>query len=162
MSRRPQFKLALSKWHEWLIYAATTALLLTGVAWLLLERYGQVEGEFGAEANPVMPWLLKVHGVAAYAFVIVSAMLVPVHIRLGWIASRNRPSGLLMVGTSLLLALSGLALYYSTAEGFRAYASAAHWLVGLAFPILLVVHLVRGKSSRPQAAPHPRTSKTSR
>lgn len=152
MSRRLQFKLALTKWHEWLIYATTAVLLLTGVGWLLLERFGQVEGEFGAEPSSALPWLLMVHGAAAYAFVILSAMLVPVHMRLGWNASRNRPSGLLMVGISLFLALSGLALYYSSAERLRSLSSTSHWLVGLALPLLLVIHLVRGKGSRPQAA----------
>lgn len=152
MTRRPQFKLALPRWHEWLIYASTGLLVVTGIAWLLLDRFGRVESEFGPEPHPALPWLLMLHGVAAYAFAIVAAMLVPVHIRLGWNASRNRPSGLVMVGGSLFLAATGLALYYATGEGLRSTASLAHWIIGLGLPIALIVHLVRGKGSRPVAA----------
>lgn len=158
---RPQFKLALPKWHEWLLYTTTTVLLLTGIGWLLLERFGQVEGEFGLEPNPAMPWLLVLHGIIAYAFLIVSAMLIPVHIRLGWSAGRNRRSGLTMVGTSLFLAVTGLALYYSGAEGLRSASSTAHWLVGLALPVLLIFHLVSGKASRPRRTRHIDSSKPS-
>lgn len=148
--KRPQFILMLPRWHEWLVYATTALLVLTGIAWLLLDRFGKVEGEFGPEPSPALPWLLLTHGTVAYAFLIVAAMLIPVHMRLGWHSGRNKPSGLSLVGIGLLLALSGLALYYSTGEAFRGLASISHWVVGLTLPILLVVHLVRGKGSRPK------------
>lgn len=148
--KRPHFTVRLPRWHEWLIYAATTLLFVTGGAWLLLDRFGKVQGQFGPEPNHALPWMLLVHGMVAYAFVIIAAMLVPVHMRLGWGTGRNRPSGLLLVEISLFLLLSGLALYYSTDEVLRAATSLSHWLVGLAMPIPIVVHLVRGKGSRPK------------
>ena len=152
MNRPPSFSLRLSRWHEWLIYAISGLLLVTGGAWLLLDRFGKVNGEFGPEPSPALPWLLLVHGAAAYAFAIAAAMLIPVHMRLGWNSGRNRRSGLLLVGISLFLILGGLALYYSTAEGFRSAATLSHWVVGLAMPVLIVLHLVRGKKSRPGGA----------
>jgi len=152
VSRRPEFKLSLPKWHEWSIYVCTAVLVLTGVAWLIAGSFGAVQGEFGQEPNPSLPWLLMVHGIGAYAFAILAAMLVPVHIRLGWRASRNRLSGIAMVSVSLFLATSGLALYYSTGEGFRSAVSLAHWVVGLGLALLLAVHIMRGKGSRPRRA----------
>jgi hypothetical protein len=149
MKRPPSFALRLPRWHEWLIYAAVALLFATGIAWLLLDRFGKVDGEFGPEPSPALPWLLLVHGVAAYGFAIVAAMLIPVHMRLGWSAGRNRRSGLLLAGISLVLVLTGLALYYSTAEGVRSTASLTHWAVGLLVPALIILHLVRGKQSRP-------------
>jgi hypothetical protein len=149
MTRPPQFSLRLPRWHEWLVYATAGLLVVSGIAWLLLDRFGKIEGEFGSESNPYLPWLLLIHGIGAYAFAIVAAMLVPVHMRLGWTSRRNRRSGLLLVGTSLFLVLTGLGLYYSTAEGLRAATSLAHWLVGLMIPALIIIHLIRGKNSRP-------------
>lgn len=146
MKPPPQFAPRLPRWHEWLIYSAAALLLVTGVVWLLLDRFGKVQGEFGPEPHPALPWLLMIHGVAAYAFVVLAAMLLPVHIRLGWNLGRNRRSGLVLIGVSLLLVLTGLALYYSTAEGLRSAMSVAHWAVGLGLPLLLIIHLVRGKS----------------
>lgn len=146
--RAPRFSLKLARWHEWLIYFTAGVLVVSGAAWLLLDRYGKLAGEFGPEPNPALPWLLLAHGAVAYAFLIVAAMLVPVHMRLGWSGRRNRRSGLLLVAVCVVLALTGLALYYSTAEGFRAASSIAHWALGFALPVLIVVHLVRGKGSR--------------
>lgn len=150
--KRIHFSLALPKWHEWLVYVTVALLTLSGGAWLLLDRFGKVEGEFGPEQNPTLPWLLLIHGVLAYAFLVVAAMLIPVHMRLGWKAFRNRMSGLVLVGTGLVLALTGLVLYYASAEGFRAWTSTAHWVIGLGLPIALLVHVIRGKSSQPQRA----------
>lgn len=147
--KRIHFSLALPKWHEWLVYLSVGLLTLTGVAWLLLDRFGKVEGEFGPEQNPALPWLLAGHGVVAYLFLVVAAMLVPVHIRLGWNAFRNRVSGLFIVTTGLFLALTGLLLYYASAEGLRGATSSLHWIIGLGLPIALVVHVVRGKGSQP-------------
>ena len=151
--KRPSFNLKLPGWHEWLIYLTTAVLLLTGVAWLLLDRFAKVQGEFAPEPNPALPWLLMLHGIVAYAFVIVAAMLTPVHMRLGWSSHRNRPSGLLLVGVSLFLAATGLALYYSTADALRSWFSLVHWLAGIAVPLVLVIHLLRGKGSRPRRRP---------
>jgi hypothetical protein len=145
--RRIHFSLALPKWHEWLVYLSIGLLTFTGLAWLLLDRFGKVDGEFGPEPNPALPWLLSGHGALAYIFLIVAAMLVPVHIRLGWNAVRNRTSGLSLVAVGLFLALTGLLLYYASAEGLRGIASIAHWAVGIALPLILAVHAIRGKAS---------------
>lgn len=145
--KRVHFTLPLPKWHEWLVYLTVGLLTLSGLAWLWLDKFGKVQGEFGPEQSPALPWLLLVHGVVAYAFLIVAAMLVPVHVRLGWNALRNRVSGLTLVGFGLVLAVTGLLLYYATTEGLRALSSTAHWVVGIALPIALAVHIVRGKRS---------------
>jgi hypothetical protein len=145
--KRIHFSLALPKWHEWLVYLSIGLLTATGLVWLWLDKFGKVEGEFGPEQNPALPWLLSTHGVLAYAFLIVAAMLVPVHMRLGWNALRNRVSGLTLVAIGLFLAATGLLLYYATAEGLRGASSTIHWVVGLALPVLLAIHVIRGRRS---------------
>jgi len=145
--KRIHFSLALPKWHEWLVYITTGLLTVTGAVWLLLDRFGKVNGEFGPESNPALPWLLAVHGIAAYAVLIIAAMVVPVHIRLGWNARKNRWSGALVAGTGLFLALTGLLLYYTSGDALRATASLLHWVIGLGLPALLAWHVVHGKSS---------------
>ncbi|URD60721.1 hypothetical protein M8312_13225 [Sphingomonas sp. KRR8] len=114
----------------------------------MLDKFGQIEGEFGPEPHPALSWILTTHGVLAYVFVIACAMLITVHMRLGWYARRNRVSGLTLVVVSLLLTLSGLVLYYTTAEQLRGVASTAHWVIGLALPLALLVHQLRGKGQR--------------
>lgn len=148
--KRIHFSLALPKWHEWLVYVSIGLLTLTGLAWLYLDRFGKVEGVFGPEQNPALPWLLLVHGTIAYAFLAIAAMLVPVHMRLGWNALRNRWSGLTLLGIGLFLAVTGLLLYYASAERLRGASSTAHWIIGIGLPVVLVIHVLRGKSSQPQ------------
>lgn len=148
--KRVHFSLALPKWHEWLVYTSIGLLTLTGLGWLYLDRFGKVEGVFGSEQNPALPWLLLVHGVLAYAFLVIAAMLVPVHMRLGWNALRNRISGLVLVGIGLVLAVSGLMLYYASAETLRGLTSTLHWAIGIGLPVVLAVHVMRGKG--PQSA----------
>ncbi|HWI77300.1 MAG TPA: hypothetical protein VNS53_09500 [Sphingomicrobium sp.] len=147
--KRIHFSLVLPKWQEWLVYATVALLTLTGIAWLLLDRFGRVEGEFGPEQNPALPWLLSGHGVLAYTFLVVASMLLPVHTRLGWNAERNRKSGLLLLSTGAFLAASGLGLYYLSAEALRALTATAHWLIGVGLPVVLLVHVVRGKREGP-------------
>lgn len=146
--KRIYFSLDLPRWHEWLIYLTVGLLTLTGLAWLLLDNFGKVEGEFGPEQNPALPWLLLGHGVLAYIFLVVAAMLLPVHVRLGWNAARNRKSGLTLLIAGAFLALTALVLYYASTEGFRGLSSVLHWIVGIGFPLLLIVHVIRGKGSR--------------
>lgn len=148
--KRIHFSLALPKWHEWLVYVSIGLLTLTGLAWLYFDRFGKVEGVFGPEQNPALPWLLLVHGTIAYAFLATAAMLVPVHMRLGWNALRNRWSGLTLLGIGLFLAVTGLLLYYASAERLRGASSTAHWIIGIGLPVVLVIHVLRGKSSQPQ------------
>jgi hypothetical protein len=138
----------LARWHEWLIYASIALLTVSGLAWLLLDRFGKVEGDFGLEPHPALPWLLMVHGVVAYAFLVIAAALFPLHVRFGWIKKRNRWSGATLLAVSLFLAATGLVLYYAAAEGLRGSASVAHWVVGIGMPLALVVHVIRGKASR--------------
>lgn len=145
--KRVHFSLALAKWHEWLVYLTIGLLTATGLAWLWLDRFGKVQGDFGPEQNPALPWLLLLHGVIAYAFLVVAAMLVPVHMRLGWNALRNRVSGLALVAVGIVLAATGLLLYYATAEGLRGASSTFHWLVGIGLPIILIIHVIRGRRS---------------
>ena len=148
MKRPPLFGPRLPRWHEWLVYTATGLLFASGLAWLLLDRFGKAQGEFGEEPNRLLPWLLLIHGTLAYAFTILAAMLVPVHMRLGWSSGKNRTSGVLLISVGLFLVVTGIGLYYSTAEQVRSFVDLAHWLVGISLPILLAIHWMRGSAVR--------------
>jgi hypothetical protein len=52
-----------------------------------------------------------------------------------------------MIGTLLLLVLTGYGLYYVAGEADRPLWSALHWVVGLGTAVLLVLHIVVGRRS---------------
>ena len=151
-ARRPT---RLPRWHEWSIYVSFGLLVVTGIAWLVLDRWVRVEGEFGPEHHPAEHIMLIAHGVAAYAALIAVGALIPVHIRAGWSIGRNLVSGATVAGALLLMSVTALGLYYLSAEGLRSLASLAHWLVGIAAVPLLVIHVVNGRrgASPKRAAP---------
>ena len=130
----------LGKRQEWLIYALGLALLLSGGAWLLLEHFVRVNGDFGPMHHWAQPWLLKLHGVLAMFAVWGFGVLWTFHIRRAWRLRRHRGTGATMFAVMLVLALTGLLLYYAGDETLRSWSSAVHWIVGFAGAAALVAH----------------------
>lgn len=136
----------LPRWQEWSVYLTFGVLLVTGVAWLLLDNFVQVAGEFGPEHHPAEHLTLIVHGIVAYVFLVVGGAMLPVHIALGWNTKRNHKSGVVLVATLLMLAGTALGLYYLGNEVLRHRVSIIHWVAGvIALPTLLF-HALRGRS----------------
>lgn len=140
--RRPS---RLPRWQELAIYAGFGMLLITGLAWLALDNWVRVAGEFGPEPHPAERVMLIAHGVGAYAFLALAGMLVPVHIPLGWRQGRNRTSGAVMIAIVMVLALTALALYYFSGDIARHWVGLVHWIIGAGAPVALAVHVILGR-----------------
>lgn len=161
MNRRSPSR--LPRWHEWSIHAGFAVLLLTGLAWLGLDKWVRVAGEFGPEHHPAQHLLLIVHGVAAYLFLLAAGALIPVHVKLGWSTRRNLLSGLALASVLGLLALTALGLYYVADEALRGWTSLVHWLIGIVAVAALAIHVIRGLRSftpPPKACPRRRGRRT--
>ena len=135
----------LPTWQEWSVYLSFGLLLATGVAWLLLDNFVQVAGEFGPEHHPAEHILLIVHGVVAYGFLIVGGAMLPVHITLAWNTRRNYKSGVAFVAMLLMLAATALGLYYLGDDALRHRVSIIHWAAGLIALPLLLFHALKGR-----------------
>lgn len=138
-----QFK--LEAWHKYALYALVTALFTSGLAWLLARYFLRVAGEYGASIHPLEHWAMQAHGALIIPLSFLAGGLLFQHMRRAHRALRNRNSGWSMLLTLLWLALTGYALYYFASESMRPYWSAAHWIIGLALPLLLCFHIVRGR-----------------
>lgn len=132
--------------QQWSIYLLTGLLTLSGVLWLWFHHFVRLPGEFGPQIHPLEPWWLKVHGVSAAAFLVAFGSVLPLHVRSAWRNRRNRVSGTIFLSVTVLLASSGLGLYYAGGEGARDLISVLHWSVGLAMPALAVWHVWRGRT----------------
>lgn len=143
MSRRRPGR--LPRWQEWAVYIGFALLLATGIAWLLLDKFVRVAGDFGPVPHPAEHLALVVHGIAAYGFLIVAGAMIPVHIRVGWNTRRNLKSGIGVVALLLFLTVSALSLYYVGNDAILSRVGLIHWLVGLiALPVLVIHVLGRG------------------
>ena len=142
--RRPD-TIRLGFWHQTTVYGATALLVVSGAIWLVLHFFMVSQGEFGAAHHPLETWMLKLHGAAAMAGLIIYGSLLPIHIRRAWVIRRNIFLGISLVVLMLLLTISGYLLYYAGGEEARPIISATHWILGVGVPALLAWHVISGQ-----------------
>lgn len=143
MNRRAHNRLARA--HRWGIYAITAFLAATGAIWLGVSYLAAPPGELLPVPHPWGGSLLAVHGVAAYAALLVYALVGHTHLRAGWQRPVLRAAGGGLVAAILALALTGLALYYVPSEAAREAARWLHVAAGAAMPAALAWHIRNGR-----------------
>jgi hypothetical protein len=111
-----------------LIYAALGLLFLSGLLW-----------KTGLERS----LLMKIHGAAAMATLVLLGTLVARHVPLGWSAGTNRISGVAVLAASAWLLITGYALYYSGSDSLRYWAGETHFWVGVGVAAVFCLHLRR-------------------
>ncbi|HVR89910.1 MAG TPA: hypothetical protein VHG29_02300 [Novosphingobium sp.] len=135
-----RFAAALSPLHRWALMVAGGALWLSGVAWLVLHFYVPIESDFGPEANPLEPWLLKAHGFAMIAALLAIGGLLTAHVTAGWEIRQQRVRGIAIAAAVLVLIATGYLLYYAGNEQLRGSVSTVHWVLGLGSPAIFLWH----------------------
>jgi hypothetical protein len=75
--------------------------------------------------------------------------LIPIHVLRGWRSRRNRVAGAAMVAANVLFVATAFGLYYAGSETWRPWLSDVHIALGLAFPVLIVIHIWTGRRSSP-------------
>ena len=100
---------------------------------------------FAEVLDACQPWLLKIHGGAAMAFLVALGILIPTHIKRAWQVRRNRANGAFFVTVMGVLVVTGYGLYYFGDDRWRSAASWMHLILGLAAPALLALHIWFGR-----------------
>jgi cation transport ATPase len=93
-------------------------------------------------------YLLRLHGAAAMAMLVLLGALLPLHVRVGWRRRRNRASGAVMLVSNAILVVTAFGLYYTGSETLRQWTSDLHLAIGLGLPVLLAGHIVLGRRTR--------------
>jgi hypothetical protein len=137
--------LRLDPWFRAALYAAFAVLLVSGAAWLWADA--MKDGPNGEGWQTAGAYLLMTHGGTAMAALMLLGALVPLHMRRGWRARRNRITGTAMATFNAVLIATAFGLYYFGSELLRPWTSWLHIAVGLALPILFVIHVVTGRRS---------------
>ena len=138
----------LASWQIWLLSLSGLGLWLSGSAWLVLHYFGQTEGEFGPEMNPLEPWMMKMHGFFLIPALLGIGALFVVHIPKGWDHRRQRLAGIALSVALAVLIASGYLLYYAGGEALREWTSLSHWVLGLALPVSFLWHYLNGQAVR--------------
>jgi hypothetical protein len=125
-------------------------LFFTGAAWAYWTYLVAQPSDSTAIAKT---WAMKIHGAAAMAILVLIGTLLTGHIKFAWRAGRNRGNGAFLLGALGILTVTGYGLYYAGGEQLRVWTSWIHLGVGLLVPLLMVLHLILGKRTRPPAMP---------
>ncbi len=143
-ARRP-LAIRLSRIHQAWIIGAFAVLLLSGIAWLVLDQWFAVASEFGVHKHPAQAWMMKLHGGVAMLMLIVLGTVLPGHVKKAWQRGNNLVLGVLLLGLFAVLIGSAYALYYFSDENSRQMISLVHWALGIALAPVLVAHIVIGR-----------------
>ena len=146
-SPKHQVNLRLERWHRRCIYGVCIWLLVTGVLWLPAHYLMRLPSEFGESIHPLEPWSMKLHGAGAMFMLFFIGSLMNSHIRRALKTGRNLYSGWAMIAALVALTISGYGLYYLVSEQSRPLWSAVHWIVGLVFSGLVILHIALGRKS---------------
>lgn len=136
----------LNRRFRWVLYATIFVLFATGVAWLVVDRL--------KHAPPAEAWsrtsaiVLMLHGGAAMLMLVLFGSLLPIHVRVAWRRRQNRSTGTVMLVSNAILIVTAFGLYYSGSEMLRGWVSDLHIGIGLGLPVLLALHVVRGRRGR--------------
>jgi len=154
MPKFPPLPIRFAIPHKRLLYAVFVLLWLSGALWLAFHYFLRLPGAFGASAHPLEIWWLRLHGLMGFAALVALGSVLPAHARRAWQLKKNRASGLALKSISLWLAATGYALYYFASDANQAWLPLLHWIVGLTLPLMLALHIRRGRA-RPHFFRHP-------
>ena len=132
----------LAAWQEWTLLAVLGGLVASGALWLVYHHLVPVRNDMST--HPAEAWGLRLHGGLAMAVLVLVGMLFPTHVLPAWRRGLNRGSGGVMMGTMVLLTVTGYLLYYAGSPWLRDAVSWLHWGVGLVLPVLLGLHMLLG------------------
>jgi hypothetical protein len=128
------------------LYAAFTILFVTGTVWLIGNaKMDSPNGEFWQDVSAKM---LVIHGGMAMLALIMLGALIPIHIQRAWRGRLNRLTGIAMVTVNTVLVLTAFGLYYAGSDTLRGWISDIHIAFGLAFPVVILVHIVIGRARK--------------
>ena len=122
------------------LYAATVALLGSGVAWLVLCYAGAWPPAWAGV-------LMRVHGAAGMVILPLAGGAAALHVGGAWREHKNRVSGIALSSVLIALTLTGYCLYYVGAESLRNVASISHWALGLGLALVLPLHALIGRKA---------------
>ncbi len=131
----------MPSWQRNFVLLGMLSCSLTGTAYLLGHEFQIQRAVFGT--HTVLAW----HGVAAMLASIALGSILPFHLKAGLKSKRKLLSGLSQLGFLAILLVSGTLLYYGPEE-IRESVVLTHWLVGVTFFAIFLLHGVYSKNSR--------------
>lgn len=126
-------------WQRYFVFIGILSCSLTGIAYLLGHEFHIERTVLGAHS--VLAW----HGIAAMAATMALGSVLPFHLKAGLKSRRKLWSGLSQLAFLTVLLASGALLYYGPEE-IRDSVIEIHWMIGLTFFVIFLLHGVYAKN----------------
>ena len=120
-------------WQRYFVFIGILSCSLTGIAYLLGHEFHIERTVLGAHS--VLVW----HGIAAMAATMALGSVLPFHLKAGLKSRRKLWSGLSQLAFLTILLASGALLYYGP-EAMRDSVIEIHWMIGLTFFAIFLLH----------------------
>jgi hypothetical protein len=131
----------MPSWQRNFVLLGMLSCSLTGTAYLLGHEFEIQRTLLGT--HTVLAW----HGVAAILASIALGSILPFHLKAGLKSKRKLFSGFSQLGFLVILLISGALLYYGSEE-IRESVVLTHWVAGLIFFAIFLMHGVYSKKSQ--------------
>ena len=129
-------------WQKYFVQIGILSCSLTGIAYLLGHEFHIERAVLGAHS--VLAW----HGIAAILASIALGSVLPFHLKAGLKSKKRLWSGLSQLAFLAALLVSGALLYYGPEE-IRGGVIATHWMIGITFFAIFLLHGVYSKKLLP-------------
>ena len=133
------------------VYAVCIGLWVSGLLWLLLDLFFERRGAFGWEPHPLQPPVLLAHGVLAVLSLYVLGWVSSHHALRRWLEGSRRLSGGALLTATLLLIITGFALFFLVDDEWQRTAKLAHEVLGGLVTLIALQHWVIGRTNRSPA-----------
>ena len=120
-------------WQRSFVIGGMLACSMTGITYLLGHEFQIQRAAFGSHS------ILAAHGIAAMFATLALGSVLPFHIKAGYKSKKKWMSGFSQVAFLIALLTSGILLYYGPEE-IREGVIEVHWMVGLLFFSIFLLH----------------------
>ena len=123
----------MPNWQRLFVVGGIFACSITGLTYLLGHEFQLQRHTFGSHN------ILVAHGIAAMLATLALGSVLPFHIKAGYKSKRKWVSGFSQLAFLVVLLVSGALLYYGPEE-IRDGVIEVHWVVGLLFFAIFMLH----------------------
>ena len=124
----------MPRWQRTFVICGMMACSITGLMYLLGHQFQIQRSTLGTHS------ILAAHGIAAMLATLALGSVMPFHIKAGYKSRKQLWSGFGQLGFLFALLITGGMLYYGPEE-FRDGVISVHWIIGLLFAVIFLLHL---------------------
>ena len=124
----------MPRWQRTFVICGMMACSITGLMYLLGHQFQIQRSTLGTHS------ILAAHGIAAMLATLALGSVMPFHIKVGYKSRKQLWSSFSQLGFLFALLITGGMLYYGPEE-IRDTAIDTHWIMGLMFAVIFLLHL---------------------